>query len=244
MKKVIVLAVVLAATVAVGQRMDTMTRLPYESHWSDNAVFGAFRAQRFTPPRVWVESILSPPDTVDTMTTVIPMARICCDSFLYGWTWFTVLDPGQRRVYAESLELTLPGGRHTTVAFPGVRFTTLGTHVARCSAYCYGHIPDTAAVKEFEVVPYRVGAEEPGWPSAQCTWSCATMVRGVLRVPEASGVGRGAFSVLLDIAGRKVMDLMPGENDVRRLAPGVYFVRVASGAGRKASSIRKVVIQR
>jgi hypothetical protein len=29
---------------------------------------------------------------------------------------------------------------------------------------------------------------------------------------------------LLDISGRKVLDLRPGANNVGRLAPGVYFV--------------------
>ena len=32
-------------------------------------------------------------------------------------------------------------------------------------------------------------------------------------------------AVLLDIAGRRVKELRPGENDVRGIAPGVYFVR-------------------
>jgi hypothetical protein len=32
-------------------------------------------------------------------------------------------------------------------------------------------------------------------------------------------------AVLLDIMGRKVMSLKPGENDIRHVAPGVYFVR-------------------
>jgi hypothetical protein len=45
--------------------------------------------------------------------------------------------------------------------------------------------------------------------------------------------------VLLDISGRKVLDLSPGENDVRHLAPGVYFIREA-----QARSVRKVVITR
>ena len=30
---------------------------------------------------------------------------------------------------------------------------------------------------------------------------------------------------LLDISGRRVMDLSPGSNDIRHLRPGVYFVR-------------------
>ncbi len=40
------------------------------------------------------------------------------------------------------------------------------------------------------------------------------------------------------------MDLVPGENDVRHLSPGVYFVRPASGVKRDASGVYKVVIQR
>ena len=40
------------------------------------------------------------------------------------------------------------------------------------------------------------------------------------------------------------MDLHPGPNDVRHLSPGVYFVREASGVGREASSVRKVILTR
>jgi hypothetical protein len=38
-----------------------------------------------------------------------------------------------------------------------------------------------------------------------------------------------------------VMDLRPGANDVRALAPGVYFVRTAQA---QAQAIRKIVITR
>ncbi len=72
----------------------------------------------------------------------------------------------------------------------------------------------------------------------------ATIVRGVLFLPEASSVKPGASCVLLDITGRQLMDLRPGENDVRHLGPGVYFVRPASSVGRQASNVRKVVVQR
>jgi hypothetical protein len=43
---------------------------------------------------------------------------------------------------------------------------------------------------------------------------------------------------LLDISGRKVLDLKSGANDVRALAPGVYFVR------EEPQAIRKVIISR
>jgi len=45
--------------------------------------------------------------------------------------------------------------------------------------------------------------------------------------------------MLLDITGRRVADLHPGANDIRHLAPGVYFVR---REGNKMTT--KVVIQR
>jgi YVTN family beta-propeller protein len=66
----------------------------------------------------------------------------------------------------------------------------------------------------------------------------ATVVRGVLFLPEASSPKHQTAS-LLDISGRKAMDLRPGANDVRALAPGVYFVREAQARG-----TRKVVITR
>lgn len=43
---------------------------------------------------------------------------------------------------------------------------------------------------------------------------------------------------LLDISGRKVLDLAPGANDVSRLAPGVYFVRV----GGESALVAKAVV--
>ena len=44
--------------------------------------------------------------------------------------------------------------------------------------------------------------------------------------------------------GRRVAALTPGDNDVSRLVPGLYFVRKGPGAGRGASDVIKVVIAR
>jgi hypothetical protein len=66
-----------------------------------------------------------------------------------------------------------------------------------------------------------------------------TIVRGVLFLPSSLLT---ANSSLLSIDGRKVLDLHPGANDVRSLAPGVYFLRQASSMMRDASSVIKVVI--
>jgi hypothetical protein len=55
-------------------------------------------------------------------------------------------------------------------------------------------------------------------------------------------------AALLDATGRKVMELQEGPNDIRHLAPGVYFLKDEGGrlkdepGGRTA--VRKVVVQR
>ncbi|UCG42236.1 MAG: hypothetical protein JSU73_10195, partial [candidate division WOR-3 bacterium] len=77
----------------------------------------------------------------------------------------------------------------------------------------------------------------------------ASVVRGMLPLPGKQG------AALIDIAGRRVMELRPGANDIRHVVPGVYFVREvgpmvqgsegsAKEPARSASSVRKVVIQR
>ena len=88
------------------------------------------------------------------------------------------------------------------------------------------------------------GMEENRKPQASGSKLGATVVRGVLRLTPASSLKLQASSYLVNEAGRKVMDLMPGPNDVRRLAPGIYFVRRAYGVGREASAITKVVVAR
>jgi hypothetical protein len=65
-----------------------------------------------------------------------------------------------------------------------------------------------------------------------------TVVRNVLCLPERPSSSPSP-SYLLDINGRKVMNLQHGANDVSRLSPGVYFVREA-----QAQAVRKVIIQR
>jgi len=80
-----------------------------------------------------------------------------------------------------------------------------------------------------------------------------TVIRGVLVLPR-DGLGtRSGLSdnpvmsraALLDVAGRKVLDLRPGANDVSRLSPGVYFVReVGVSREQGVAGIRKCVLVR
>ena len=86
------------------------------------------------------------------------------------------------------------------------------------------------------------GIEESTLAADRPDKSAATLIDGIL-LPSGSTSGISHAS-LLDISGRRVLDLMPGVNDVSRLAPGVYFFRSSSGVEREASSVRKVVIAR
>jgi predicted acyl esterase len=75
------------------------------------------------------------------------------------------------------------------------------------------------------------------------TANTPTIVRGVLRLQDGPSTNS---SWLLDAAGRKVLDLHAGTNDVSCLAPGVYFVRerLAVGGERSAVGVRKVIVSR
>ncbi|MBM3331397.1 hypothetical protein FJY68_06030 [candidate division WOR-3 bacterium] len=87
------------------------------------------------------------------------------------------------------------------------------------------------------------------WLSRRATGG-ASIVRGVLFLPrdmtDTSDVSdRVPRPVLLDISGRKVMSLKSGANDVRALAPGVYFLRGPKTEDRSPNAtVRKVIIAR
>ena len=85
-------------------------------------------------------------------------------------------------------------------------------------------------------------AEEPTEPSVGAQPS-ATVVRNFLLLPEGTNPRPQAASSLLDIGGRQVMVLKPGANDVRALAPGVYFIREGLGIrGEGPGKTQKVVL--
>jgi hypothetical protein len=72
-----------------------------------------------------------------------------------------------------------------------------------------------------------------------------SVIRGVLFLQGDRGPGTGDRAALLDIAGRKLIELQPGANDVSRLSPGVYFVREQPQAsGLKLEAIQKVLVVR
>jgi len=147
--------------------------------------------------------------------------------------------------------LTDPDG--TSKRFPSVAgWTASDTFVVTyeidgCAGFAiYGQGPTTPnpiAVHyvSIESLPLPTGgAAEPGRSGTQIPEVCPTVVRGVLNLPKSTS---SSPSRLLDIGGRKVMELHHGANDVRSLAPGIYFVRAVSREP-SAVSCRKVVIAR
>jgi hypothetical protein len=94
-----------------------------------------------------------------------------------------------------------------------------------------------------------VGIQEPVRPASPSASRLPTITREVLvwstttlSLRNAGDIALQSGAKLLDATGRVVMDLQLGPNDIRHVAPGVYFVRLADSGGRTA--VRKVVVQR
>ncbi|MEO0020138.1 MAG: hypothetical protein ABIK47_05810 [candidate division WOR-3 bacterium] len=79
------------------------------------------------------------------------------------------------------------------------------------------------------------GIEEYPQPEVKGSHLPATVVRNVLRWTKTED---RAQVFLVDVTGRKVLELKPGENDVRHLSPGVYFIRDGSAIERKVAIAR------
>jgi hypothetical protein len=186
-----------------------------------------------------------PSDTLDTLAEFQPwfvmkntgLARDSGSSFV-GFSDLST----EHVVYDESVRFLVDAGAESTVYFPVVRLQTPGEYrgmfvmVLRWYTYfCPLH---------FWVVP-EIGIEESPRPQASSARPTATVVRGLLWLPEARVESRESRGELLDISGQKVMKLRPGPNDVSKLSPGVYFVREEPQASsHKPQAARKVVVQR
>jgi hypothetical protein len=67
----------------------------------------------------------------------------------------------------------------------------------------------------------------------------------ILIVRNAIALPNGVSGSLLDMSGRRAAELLPGQNDIRHLAPGVYFVRrPETEDGGPSAAVTKVVVQR
>jgi len=118
--------------------------------------------------------------------------------------------------------------------------TGLPQSIAWNPTYSRVYIGVDAGTVLYVIRDTSVAIAEPVGSDVGSTRVVAAIVRGSLLLP-AHNEGRETNGELLDISGRKVLDLHPGPNDVSRLAPGVYFVREAQA---QAQAVHKVVIGR
>jgi hypothetical protein len=89
------------------------------------------------------------------------------------------------------------------------------------------------------------GVAESHKPQATSSRAGTSVVRGVLFLPDDRGPRTGDRAALLDVAGRKALELKPGANDVSRLSPGVYFIKKPrTEDGRLRIETHKVVLTR
>ncbi len=110
--------------------------------------------------------------------------------------------------------------------------------------FMIGSCPDSVTVDPDNWIldsAYVTGIQETPNAELRTLNSGPTIVRGVLMIGDR-GPKTGDRAELLDVSGRKVLDLHPGPNDVSRLAPGVYFVR--SPTTDRVTQMTKVAVTR
>ena len=212
--------------------------------WKSPSLYGRLILRTLQSGDIGIDRMLSMPrDTIDTLTIWHPSAIFRNYGTVPESVGAALVFTNTGGIeYADSQALQLAGGASTQLTFPAVRFTVPGRH--------HGHLAIVAGDSidwDFWVDPsLGVGEAEPG--ARLSGRAASTVVRGLLFLPrdmtELAGnsdrVPRPRV-ILLDISGRKVIDLSPGPNDVGRLAPGIYFVRLQAG---DAVRTAKLVIER
>ncbi|UCG42622.1 MAG: T9SS type A sorting domain-containing protein [candidate division WOR-3 bacterium] len=212
-------------------------------HPEDNDTMFIFYVRRTSYADVACEGILVPSGVMDT-TPFLPRALYAnhgtsdATCTTYCWIEDTISDV---IVYSDSAPVLLVVGDTLTAGYRPCTLKVEGPYVVTCSI----HLADdqnwlnNVIHQDFRVGP-GVGIEgELKLKAAGCTPE-PTVVRGTLKIPLAARHQQPA--TLHDPMGRLVMFLKPEDNDIRHVAPGVYFLRSADNGGR--SAVRKIVIQR
>jgi len=97
---------------------------------------------------------------------------------------------------------------------------------------CWGWWPSSLPLARWEdpgqygpIVWTSMAVQEPGQARAPQP-TAASFVRGTLWLEPTTRAQEAASGWLLDLAGRRVMQLYGGWNDIGALAPGVYYIRL------------------
>jgi len=165
---------------------------------------------------------------------------------------------GPWELVADSLQ---NAGRHQWLVPDSI---VSGDCYIRYTAYGPGGSVEAMTPYAFVIGDTVLGVAESHRPQAARRTLEASIVRGVLVLGAVDSRRQTAYRAqLLDVSGRKALELHTGANDVSKLSPGVYFVatspplssppegervgvrgRQASGVMRDALRVTKVVLQR
>jgi len=201
--------------------------------------------ENFLLVRKYAGGVWSEPETLCRSATPNVRPRLCVDPQGYFWLayssglftppwWLEVrYHDGTRWSAAEAVA---PGG---VTSYPVIASSHAG-HIWLVWNQGVGNRTGVFAARRLS----RPGVGEAARTMRASVGGRPTIIRGVLRMGVDSRQHTAYRAELLDISGRRALDLKPGANDVSRLAPGVYFVRTASGVERLASGVAKVVLTR
>jgi hypothetical protein len=116
-------------------------------------------------------------------------------------------------------------------------YNTPGVASALCVSWSTVFVADgEAGLQIYYHNPVGGIEERPAAGNTQERRLAPTVAQGILRLPGTCP------ALLLDISGRAVAGLNPGLNDLRGIAPGVYFIALQQGEGH--TQALKVVVQR
>jgi hypothetical protein len=207
------------------------------------------------PSAAWrVSDAGAPIDTIEDIYVFMPMTKAVFDGTNYG-----VVGSYGEGAYATGVGVQLVRPDGTVVHWLPMMATMLDTTTSRYSSKAVRPATNddgiTAAVfSSYEQACFGskrvragvwapLGVNEANNVAPGVMRPGASILRGVLLLPGDRGPGTGDRTALLDVTGRRVMNLQPGANDVRALASGVYFVGEGLGArGRGTGRIRKVIV--
>jgi hypothetical protein len=174
-----------------------------------------------------VLAILSPRDTIPVSAENTPRARVALYAGSGTTLWVKVMiedicDPTP--FYWDSVQVLLGTGDSTEVSFSPWVPTYPVLHRVTCWTALTGDTyPSNDTLRQFFWVGRGSNVQEQPAAAEGRLSVTPTLARGCLRLPE------GERAELLDAAGRRLMELNPGANDVHSLPPGVYLVRPESG---------------
>jgi len=187
---------------------------------------------------VAVTAIVSPPDTVDSGAVVRPRVRVRNNGTQPETFVGTLRIPDEG--YERMAQVRLEAKAETVMTFVNWTPQLPGYHALSCTLALSGdEVAGNDLLSGGVFVRGLTGVAE-GAPADSAPGSVQTVTCGVLFLEARPS---SSPSCLVDIGGRKVMDLAPGANDVRHLAPGVYFVTERRTPHEELGTT-KVVIQR